>query len=212
MTNFSPVIRVCAIIFLILAYTESASAQERRFQAGILFGFNASQITGDKMWGYRKAGLNMGFRINTIIKPRIDVSMDILYSQRGAQSALSLDNSKPLSRINLHYIEVPVIFHYKDWEVEVDKTSYYRMDFQAGLAYGRLFRARAVSNAFEGQEELFNNNDFSWLIGAGYHATSHSSFHFRYTSSINLLFDELTSARPESLRGFFLTLQYLYTF
>lgn len=212
MTNFSQVIRVCTIIFLILAYTGSVSAQERRFQAGILFGFNASQITGDDMWGYRKAGLNMGFRINTIIQPRIDVSMDILYSQRGAQSAFSLDNSQLLSRINLHYIEVPVIFHYKDWEVEVDKTSFYRMDFQAGLAYGRLFRARAAGNPFEGQEDLFNNNDFSWLIGAGYHSSAHHSFHFRYTSSINLLFDDLDALNAKTLRGFFLTLQYLYTF
>ncbi len=212
MTNFSPVIRICAITFLFLMVVASSSAQDRRFQAGILLGFNASQITGDDLWGYRKAGLNLGFRINTIIQPRIDVSMDILYSQRGAQSSFSLDNSELLSRINLNYIEVPIIFHYKDWEIEVDKTSFFRMDFQAGLAYGRLFRGRAVNNPFEGQENLFNSNDVSWLIGAGYHSSAHHSFHFRYTSSINLLFNDQQALNVNSLRGFFLTLQYLYTF
>ena len=212
MTNFSPLFRSAFIILFLLVTALSSTAQERRFQAGILFGFNASQITGDDLWGYNKAGLNVGFRVNTIIQPRIDVSMDILYSQRGAQSAFSLDNSQLLNRYNLHYIEVPVIFHYKDWEVEIDKTSYYRMDFQAGLAYGRLFRARAVANPFEGQEDLFNENDFSWLIGAGYHASELHSVHFRYTSSINLLFDDLEALNAKALRGFFLTLQYLYTF
>ncbi|MCF8236867.1 MAG: PorT family protein [Saprospiraceae bacterium] len=197
---------------MIIAAVQQADAQDRRFKAGILFGLNASQITGDDLWGYNKAGLNLGFRINTVIKPRIDVSMDILYSQRGSQSAFSFNNGQLLNRYNLHYIEVPIIFHYKDWEIEVDKTSFYRMDFQAGLAYGRLFRARAVANPFEGREDLLNENDISWIIGAGYHASQHHSFHFRYTSSINLLFNDLEALNAKALRGFFLTLHYLYTF
>lgn len=212
MTHFSGTIRGLLLIFLLIGLTYQAEAQDRRFKGGIMFGFNASQINGDDLWGYNKAGLNLGFRINTVIKPRIDVSMDLLYSQRGAQSAFSLDNSQLLNRYNLHYIEVPVIFHYKDWEVEVDNTSFYRMDFQAGLAYGRLFRARAVANPFEGREDLLNENDFSWIVGAGYHASEHHSFHFRYTSSINLLFNDLDALNAKSLRGFFLTLHYLYTF
>ena len=212
MNSTASLYRLTLIFFLLLGLTATGTSQGQRFKAGLLLGFNASQINGDDLWGYNKAGLNAGFRVITILNERTEVSMDILYSQRGSQSAFSLDNSRLLNRYNLNYIEVPVIFHYKDWEVEIENETYYRVEGAAGLAYGRLFGASAIANPFEGREDLFNENDISWLIGFGYHADPHHSFHFRYTSSINQLFNDLDALNAKALRGFFLTLQYLYTF
>jgi hypothetical protein len=190
-----------------------STAQAQRFKAGVMLGFNASQIDGDELWGYNKAGLSLGARFLAIITPRIDLSMDMLYSQRGSQSQFSLDNSQLLNRYNLHYVEVPIILHFKDWiGVTTEDEQFYRVEANAGLAYSRLIRARMSGNAFEGREDLLNQNDFSWLIGIGYHASPNHSFHVRYTDSINKLFDDQEALNTRNLRGYFLTLHYIYTF
>lgn len=205
-------VQLTLIGFLTWAPT-SLEAQTQRFKAGMMLGFNASQIDGDELWGYNKAGLNLGVRFAAIITPRIDLSMDMLYSQRGSQSQFSLDNSVELNRYNLHYIEVPVILHFKDWVgVTSDDEQFYRVEINGGLAYSRLIKARMHGNAFVNREDLLNQNDFSWLIGLGYHASPYHSFHVRYTDSINYLFDDQDAFNTRKLRGYFLTLHYLYTF
>lgn len=202
---------VLSILFSLIP--DESSAQERRFRGGVLLGFNASQIDGDELWGYNKAGLNLGGRFLAILNPRMDLSMDLLYSQRGSQSQLTLDNSVPLNRYNLHYFEIPFIFHFKDWAaVSTEEETFYRVEATAGLAYSRLIRARMYNNPFEGREDLLRQDDFSWLVGFGFHATPRQGFHFRYTSSINKLFSDQESLNTKDLRGFFLTLQYLYSF
>jgi len=213
MTFRSPLLPAAVLVLLLALYPEESSAQDRRFRGGVLLGFNASQIDGDELWGHNKAGLNLGGRFLAIINPRMDISMDLLYSQRGSQSQLTFDNSIPLNRYNLHYLEVPFIFHFKDWAaVSVDEESFYRVEATAGLAYSRLIRARMYNNPFEGREDLLRQNDFSWLVGFGFHATPRQGFHFRYTSSINRLFTDQESLNTKDLRGYFLTLQYLYAF
>lgn len=201
------------LTLLISALPTESSAQTRRFRGGVMLGFNASQIDGDELWGYNKAGLNLGGRFLAIITPRTDISMDLLYSQRGSQSQLTLDNSVPLNRYNLHYFEVPFIYHFKDWAaVSVDGDSFHRVEANAGLAYSRLIRARMYNNPFEGREDLLRQNDFAWLVGFGFHATPNQGFHFRYTSSINKLFTDQQALNTKDLRGYFLTLQYLISF
>jgi len=190
-----------------------ALAQESPFRAGMLLGFNAAQIDGDELRGFDKAGLSLGARFGLVFSPRTELSMDLLYSQRGSQSRPSRDNSTLLNKYSLHYMEVPFLFHYKEWAaVTTDETAFYRLEVAGGLAYSRLIRARMQGNPFEGREELLNQNDFSYILGFGFHASPVHSFHFRYTDSINFLFDDLQALNVRRLRGYFLTLQYLYLF
>lgn len=190
-----------------------ARAQDSPFRAGMLIGINAAQIDGDDLRGFDKAGLNLGARFGLVISPRTEFSMDLLYSQRGSQSRPSRDNSTLLNKYSLHYLEVPFLLHYKEWAaVTTEETTFYRLELAGGLAYSRLIRARMQGNPFEGREDLLNQNDYSYIIGFGFHASPVHSFHFRYTDSINFLFKDLQALNVRRLRGYFLTLQYLYLF
>lgn len=198
-------------ILLILLLPITASSQDSRFKGGILIGLNASQIDGDELRGFDKAGLSAGARFSAVITPRTEISMDLLYSQRGSQARLTLDNRVPQSKYSLHYVEVPFLFHYKEWlGVTLEETSFYRLEVSAGLSYSRLIRSRMIDNPFEGREELLNQNDFSWILGFGYYLNPDNSFHFRFNESLNFLFNDQKALNTRPLRGYYLSLHYLY--
>lgn len=197
------------LLLLFFCTTDFVFAQHNAFKGGILIGFNAAQIDGDDLRGFDKAGLNLGGRISREFSKRTEVSLDILYSQRGAQSRLTLDNSSLQNRYHLQYIEVPIQFHLKEWlGVTMDEETFYRFSASAGFSYSRLISAKMVGNPFEMREDQLNVNDYSWMIGVSYYLNPVNSLHFRYTESINLLYDGPLIPRP--LRGYYLTLQYLY--
>ena len=50
------------VIFTIFATKMTAQDAARRFGGGLVLGFNASQIEGDRASGYRKVGFNVGLR------------------------------------------------------------------------------------------------------------------------------------------------------
>lgn len=198
-------------LILIFLIPFEALAQDTRFKGGILLGINASQIDGDEFGGFDKAGLNVGARFSGVVTPRMELSMDLLYSQRGSQARLTLDNRIPQSKYSLHYVEVPFLFHYKEWlGVTVEESSFYRLEVSAGISYSRLIRSRMLDNPFEGREELLNQNDFSWILGFGYYLNPDNSFHFRYNQSVNFLFNDQQALNTRPLRGYYLSLHYLY--
>lgn len=133
------------LTFSILLHSLAIFAQQpeqRIFNATIVAGFNASQIDGDFTAGYHKAGLNIGARAGIILSPRWETGFEILFSQQGAQ----LPFIKGISRdfvCHLNYIEVPLLIHYKDWEVvNENNETYNRFLFGIGLSYNRLMGGR----------------------------------------------------------------------
>lgn len=203
------------IVLLIPALCLAAGAfgQESRFRGGMLLGLNAAQIDGDDLRGFDKAGLSIGSRFQVGFTDNLTLSMDLLYSQRGAQAPYSKDNSTPVNRYSLHYLEVPFLLHYLEWAaITTADEPFHRLSFTGGLAYSRLIRARMTGNPFEGREDLLNQNDYSYVLGFGLHLNPQHSFHFRYTDSFNFLFDDVQALNTRRLRGYFLTLQYLYLF
>ncbi len=204
------------LLFLLmaLASAQRAGAQQSPFGAGLLVGMNAAQIDGDELRGFDKAGLSLGGRFAVRLAPRWEMSMDLLYSQRGSRAPYSKDNATPANKYSLHYLEVPFLVRIREWAaVTTDETAFYRLEAAAGFSYSRLIHARMTGNPFEGREDLLNANDFGWMMGFGIHLNPENSFHFRYTESINFLFDDRAALPvPRKLRGYYLSLHYLYTF
>jgi hypothetical protein len=181
------------LIFSILFFNITQAQQ--RFKGGVVLGLTASQIDGDLSAGYNKLGLTSGFRVNARLKERMDASVEMLFSQRGAQSELIKDEFNPFNySLTLNYIEVPVQWHYKDWLVEGDDASdnYYRVSFNAGLSYARFFGSR-----FKGEPngisvvaaDYLKKDDISFLLGANFFFNRHFGITFRYVRSIGLMYD-----------------------
>ena len=184
---------------------------QQRFKAGMVLGLTAAQINGDNSAKFNKLGINAGLKVNTILTDRSDLIIELLFSQRGSQTELLPNSGRQQQIIHLDYIEVPIIFNYKDWLIE--KEDYYKMHFHAGISYGRLFNTRFDNSPLEEAGPFFRENDFSWLAGITFFTNEHIGIFVRYNRSINLLFKS-TSANPNtnSLLGHFWSLGGNYVF
>ncbi len=195
-------------------WVQPASAQQR-FKAGLIAGLNASQIDGDRSAGYHKLGLMGGLRAAAILTDKTELSIELLYAQRGSQSELFPGNNFVPFKIKINYIEVPVMYNYADWLEEEEDEEYYKILFGVGLSYGRLINTEIEDDALNSPlvrlSDSFSKNDLSFTIGATFFATHKLGVSARWTRSLNLLFDNSKSSiNAQSMRGKFLTFHFLY--
>ncbi|MBN2634841.1 MAG: outer membrane beta-barrel protein [Prolixibacteraceae bacterium] len=100
---------------LFLMFFNVAIAQ--RFDAGVLAGFNASQVTGAQLngvpiRGFHKPGILAGLYVQTDFAPAVFAGMEIKYSQKGARKKVTeKDPEKYVMRLG--YIEVPVYMAFR---------------------------------------------------------------------------------------------------
>jgi hypothetical protein len=199
-----------AAIFFLLSI-QDAKAQ-RRFKAGFIFGLNASQILGDDVGGYNKLGLQGGLRGTAVLKDKMDLSMELLYSQRGSYQKQGFPGSIAGSlKINLQYVEVPIVFSYKDWLEE--EEGYYKVQVSIGLAYSRLLKATANGSKHDDLVDTFSTDDYGFTTGAEYFTSKNFSFGVRWSKSFNFLYNkDKHDPGRNSLRGFFLSFRSAYIF
>ena len=107
----------------------ASSAIGQGFQAGWLAGLNTSQITGDNLAGYNKPSLTAGVWVNrTWNDERWALTMEMAWLPRGARSVLRAEDSIPtLYRLNLRYIEVPLLLSFR---------VYKKFHFETGIGTG----------------------------------------------------------------------------
>lgn len=199
----------CFLLFIALFSIDKAEAQQR-FKAGLVFGLNASQIRGDEFAGYKKLGLHGGLRATAMLKDKMDLIIEMLYSQRGSFQRLP-NNPDGDMKINLQYAEVPIMLSYKDWYIE--EEDFYKVQAIAGFSYGRLIEATAVASFHDTEVEKFNVNDYSFTVGADVFLTKHFAIGSRWTRSINLLYNNKKhNENLDGLIGYFLSFRGMYVF
>lgn len=93
------------LLFLILTIISFA----QRFDAGLIAGFNASQVEGDTYRGYNKPGVLAGLFVQTDVAPAVFAGFEIKYSQKGARNRIKPKDPEPEKYImRLGYIDLPV--------------------------------------------------------------------------------------------------------
>ena len=118
--------RLTILIFLLLLAT---TLQAQRIHAYVTSGVALSQIEGDELKGFRKAGYVGGVGALAAISDnfRWGVSVEMLFSQRGSYSTTI---NPYIADISLNYIDIPLLLHYQD--------IYGGMLLGLGVTYGRL--------------------------------------------------------------------------
>jgi len=194
------------ICIYMLCTISELSAQ--RFGSSIALGMNMSQIDGDNSYGYNKVGINGGLRLQIYTGAKSEFETGILYSRQGAQSRF-LDNSLETMRIDLHYIQVPLEYHYKDW---LQEGGYHKFHFLTGLNYSRLFNFDVRDGGFGVSPDQYNLNDISWTAGAAYYFNKKTGLGLRYTRSFTLLYNRNNNPGSvyRSMLGYFLSLQLFF--
>ncbi|MCC6411415.1 MAG: PorT family protein [Saprospiraceae bacterium] len=184
------------LLFFFCFFSTVALAQEtrvRRFNAGPVLGFSASQIDGDNSQGYNKPGLIAGLHTTAFLNKRFDASIEFLFAQRGSQSEIIKDQDNPGAfSMTLNYVEVPLQIHVKDWFVEDDDGVYHKISLDAGFSYAR-FMSSKIDNEFSALNvvapDYINKNDFSFVLGASFYANRHWGFNFRWVRGITSVYD-----------------------
>lgn len=185
------------LIFLLLTalVTTTLHAQNRsknRFNAGLIWGVNTSQIDGDYYSGYDKFGMFGGLRAIARIGKTSELVFEMQYNRKGSKNpAQFVPGQQDRRFISLDYIEVPIFYHKKiDTKIGVGSI-------EGGIIYSRLFgfRINDLENSpnydydtfFDIQND-FNRNDLAVGIGGGIYINEHIRIMSRFTYAITLLY------------------------
>ncbi|REK36364.1 MAG: PorT family protein [Bacteroidetes bacterium] len=167
------IIRIFSCVILLLINPSISFSQD--FHAGIRAGMSASQVSGDRLSGFDKAGIVFGGFVGRNFSEKISGQMEISFIQKGSRSSVNKEDNS-YYRMRLHYIQVPVLFQYK-----VGK----KIDLEVGPSAGVL-----VLSEENDQLGLINNTppfedmDVSFNAGGSYQIGEHWTFNARYSASI----------------------------
>lgn len=191
--------------FIVISYSVACA---QGFKAGIIMGLNTAQIDGDLLFGYNKIGLSAGGRVGYWLKDNMEVSVEFLFSRRGAKERL-FNSSEFNPDISLTYLELPIVYSVKDWWIE--KENYHKVRADIGVSTGYLFQSDANFDQFVEILPDLKTIDFSYLVAVGMNFTKNIGVSIRYTRSLTPIFGP-TAWGTERMLSYFLTFRTEYNF
>ena len=161
----------------LLLFFLSVHSFAQSFRAGILAGVAATQVDGDNLSGYYKAGPIVGGISNFNWNKKLSTQFEIMYIQKGSRSKVDTLGIQPFYKMNLQYVEVPlsVIYHFEakgKWMLET------------GLSLAWLLKATESDAYSTFVSTNFNRTDFCYHAGIAYQVFPRLYFHARYSYSI----------------------------
>ncbi len=167
------------IVLMMLIVVPIATTQAQKFSAGAIAGVSATQLSGDELAGFDKAGLVLGGMVRTPLSERVDMAMEILYFQKGSRKNADPENNDYTSYLcKLNYFEVPILIQYKSQK---------RFTFEAGPTFGALLSSYEEDEYGEleiNNRKPFNSFELGIAGGMKVHFAKDFSFIMRYGQSI----------------------------
>lgn len=184
-----------------ISYSQVQDDETARFTAYVLAGVNISQIDGDAAWGYTKVGFNGGARGGVNFGEKMELCTEILFSQKGAANLPRNSQNFSSYTIHLDYVEVPVLFYYKDWDAFTkDNIMFKRLMLGGGLSYSRLLNTSLTGTLSHpmGMEDAYAKNDLMMIIDANVFFLKNWGLNIRWSRSLATIYnDEQPGDRPD---------------
>ena len=164
--------KIFFLIIFICSINFSSLSQE--FNAGISAGISTSQISGDNLAGFNKAGIILGGFVNRKINNLLMVQMEIIYIQKGSSNPNQ--NINNLADIHLDYIEIPLLAIIKNSE---------KLSIEGGVHCSALIDGyyKDLYGELENQTS-FDSFELGAIIGISYNLSSKISLNTRLSNSI----------------------------
>ena len=162
-------------------------AQEQRFFVGAKTGISSSQVSGDELAGYDKAGLIGGLQCAMKFSKKWTLQFEMIFIQKGSKYRARIDLGDPnFYRLQLNYMEVPVLLQYH----------YKKFTFEAGPGYGYLINYKE-ENAGGDVTGLrpFNKSEISINAGINYALPQNFGINIRFSNSLNSIRDHESGAK-----------------
>tara|TARA_B110000196_G_C20908541_1_gene549388 strand:+ start:83 stop:694 length:612 start_codon:yes stop_codon:yes gene_type:complete len=164
-----------AILFFCGFLATSSNAQN--FGGGIILGLSTSQVGGDDLGGFNKAGLLAGVFANKSISPLFSFQMEMTYIQKGSNNPKMNVNPEPKPDISLSYVEIPLLLQYHQSEIlkiEGGLLSAYLIDGYYNDQIGKI----------PNETNPFINYDLGLFLGLDYKYSGNLSLNTRICNSI----------------------------
>ena len=148
--------KILLTVFFILAV---AGVFAQRFDAGLIAGFNASQVEGDAFKGYNKVGILGGIFVQTDIAPAVVAGMEIKYSQKGSRRSYNPKTNVDQYIMRLGYIDIPIFMGFRTNN---------RSMIIGGISPGVLIHSSeifGVDNIDDPNKKPFKNLDLQPFVG-----------------------------------------------
>lgn len=138
-----------------LENAENIKDNESIFQPILVAGFNATQVDGDDLQGYRNIGANIGGGVDILLPKNFAIGFELLYSMKGARSSVNQSVRIADVKIAMDYIDIPILGKYI-----VDD----RLIFHLGVIANTLVRYKETWNNIE---QDFPTNRFALEVAGG---------------------------------------------
>lgn len=163
-----------SLIFTILFFQNTYA---QNFNGGPLGGFSVSQVDGDSLGGYNKAGFILGGFVTHEINKTLSIEFEFKYTQKGSKVKGNIEENYDYFEMRLNYIEIPIFIKYN----YNDKIS-----LEAGFAEAYLFNAKVDNDGygFQEPENAYNKLETSILAGLNYQLTDHLFINGRFNYSL----------------------------
>ncbi len=149
----------------------------QNFHAHILAGVATSQVSGDQLAGFNKAGLIGGAGVDIALSKKTELGFEIYYIQKGSLKQTNIEKEDyEYYRLRLNYLEIPLILRYR-----INK----KLSIELGPSIGTLisFSEENQDGELIGQPS-FSKFDISIWGGLVYHFTDNWGMNFRGSQSV----------------------------
>ncbi len=166
--NLTLLVLICGIL------TSQIKAQN--FGGGIILGVSSSQVSGDHLGGFNKAGLLAGGYVNIKLNSSLKLQMEMTFIQKGSNNPKMNENN--ISDISSNYFSAPLLLKYHQSE---------SIQIEAGVETALLISAH--DNDLYGkipiqQSRSFNSIDLGAFVGFNYKLTDYINLNTRIGNSI----------------------------
>ncbi len=164
-----------ALLFISCCFIGTAFSQQ--FHAGIKAGVTASQISGDQLAGFNKAGLAGGGFVGLGLSEKFDLALEIMYMQKGSRKNADPEKEDYKSYLlRLNYFEIPLVLQWKFSK---------RFTFEAGPYVAALVGSLEEDEFGElSQPREFKKSEVGLLGGVQVMLINNLSFNLRYENSV----------------------------
>ena len=157
-----------------------ANAQETKF--GVKGGLNVANLTGDEDEdNSSKVGFHVGGFVEIKVSDKFSVQPELLFSTQGTQAEYSESGVSFKSKINLSYLNIPVMAKYyvaEGFSLEAGP--------QIGFLTSAKYKIESEGNEVEADgKDDFESVDFGVNFGAGYDFTENLSVGLRYNLGLS---------------------------
>jgi len=156
------------------------SIQAQDFGGGVILGLSTSQVGGDDLGGFNKAGVLVGVFANKAISPLLSFQMEMTYIQKGSNNPKMNDYEHAnveVPDISISYIEVPLLLQYHQSN---------KLKIEGGIQTAYLIDGyyNDLNGKMPNPTNPFINYDIGLLLGVDYKYSENISLNTRIANSI----------------------------